>query len=114
MKSSPLCLLVLCLVGSCYGVFERDIIRHIGSHRGSNRYSPDWKDLDTRPLPRWYDEAKIGIFLHWGVYSVPGFTSEWFWSNWKGIEILPVMFVLKIYFLIVPCEIKYLLDYFRR
>lgn len=46
-------------------------------------YAPEWKDLDTRPLPEWYDRAKIGIFMHWGVYSVPSFGSEWFWSNWK-------------------------------
>lgn len=42
------------------------------------RYTPDWNSLDTRPLPQWYDEAKIGIFLHWGVYSVPAL-GEWFW-----------------------------------
>ncbi|KAJ0180397.1 hypothetical protein K1T71_003801 [Dendrolimus kikuchii] len=48
------------------------------------KYSPDWTDLDTRPLPEWYDRAKIGIFLHWGVFSVPSFKSEWFWSDWKG------------------------------
>lgn len=47
-------------------------------------YKPDWKDLDSRPLPRWYDEAKIGIFIHWGVFSVPSFGSEWFWSNLNG------------------------------
>ncbi|GAB0097893.1 Alpha-L-fucosidase [Sergentomyia squamirostris] len=47
------------------------------------KYDPDWKSLDTRPLPTWYDEAKIGIFLHWGVYSVPSFGSEWFWRNWR-------------------------------
>ncbi|XP_045491687.1 tissue alpha-L-fucosidase [Colias croceus] len=49
-----------------------------------DRYSPSWKDLDRRPLPEWYDKAKIGIFLHWGVYSVPSFGSEWFWTNWVG------------------------------
>lgn len=48
------------------------------------KYSPNWDDLDTRPLPEWYDRAKIGIFLHWGVYSVPSFKSEWFWNSWKG------------------------------
>lgn len=48
------------------------------------RYDPNWESLDKRPLPSWYDEAKFGIFLHWGVYSVPSFGSEWFWSNWKG------------------------------
>lgn len=38
-----------------------------------------WKYLDNRPLPQWYDSAKIGILVHWGVYSVPSFKSEWFW-----------------------------------
>lgn len=47
-------------------------------------YQPNWESLDTRPLPKWYDEAKIGIFIHWGVFSVPSFVSEWFWWNWKG------------------------------
>ncbi|XP_026155645.1 tissue alpha-L-fucosidase isoform X1 [Mastacembelus armatus] len=48
------------------------------------RYTADWTSLDARPLPTWYDEAKLGIFLHWGVFSVPGFDSEWFWWHWKG------------------------------
>lgn len=33
------------------------------------RYEPNWDSLDSRPLPSWYDEAKIGIFIHWGVFS---------------------------------------------
>ena len=28
-------------------------------------YSPDWSSLDSRPLPKWYDEAKFGIFINW-------------------------------------------------
>lgn len=48
-------------------------------------YDPTWESLETRPLPQWYDEAKVGIFLHWGVYSVPSISSEWFWSSWEGI-----------------------------
>lgn len=47
-------------------------------------YTPDWASLDARPLPKWYDEAKVGIFVHWGVFSVPGFGSEWFWWHWQG------------------------------
>ncbi|XP_067281694.1 tissue alpha-L-fucosidase-like [Pseudorasbora parva] len=50
------------------------------------RYTPDWTSLDARPLPEWYDEVKFGIFVHWGVFSVPAFGSEWFWWNWKGIQ----------------------------
>ena len=30
------------------------------------RYEPTWDSLDKRPLPAWYDEAKFGIFIHWG------------------------------------------------
>lgn len=47
------------------------------------RYEPNWKSLDSRPLPAWFDEAKVGIFLHWGVFSVPSYGSEWFWYYWK-------------------------------
>lgn len=52
----------------------------------AKRYEPNWDSLDTRPLPTWYDDAKFGIFIHWGVFSVPGFMSEWFWWYWKGIH----------------------------
>ncbi|KAM7452402.1 Tissue alpha-L-fucosidase [Porites harrisoni] len=49
----------------------------------SAQYQPTWESLDSRPLPLWYDEAKFGIFMHWGVYSVPSFGTEWFWYYWK-------------------------------
>jgi hypothetical protein len=29
------------------------------------RYDPTWESLDSRPLPTWYDQSKIGIFIHW-------------------------------------------------
>lgn len=48
------------------------------------RYEPNWDSLDSRPSPQWFDDAKIGIFVHWGVYSVPSFGSEWFWLNWNS------------------------------
>lgn len=51
------------------------------------RYEPTWDSLDSRPLPKWYDEAKVGIFLHWGVYSVPTFGTEWFWTNWRNVKV---------------------------
>lgn len=47
------------------------------------QYQPTWASLDSRPLPAWYDEAKLGIFVHWGVFSVPSFGSEWFWKRWQ-------------------------------
>ncbi|XP_043217743.1 alpha-L-fucosidase-like [Amphibalanus amphitrite] len=48
------------------------------------QYQPTWESLDSRPLPEWYDAAKVGIFIHWGVFSVPSFGSEWFWKHWRG------------------------------
>jgi alpha-L-fucosidase len=46
-------------------------------------WEASWESLDKRPLPGWYDEAKFGIFIHWGVFSVPSYGSEWFWSYWR-------------------------------
>lgn len=50
----------------------------------TGRYAPNWESLDKRPLPSWYDEAKFGIFLHWGVFSVPSYKGAWLWDWWKG------------------------------
>nr|AYV89255.1 plasma alpha-L-fucosidase isoform X2 [Tetranychus evansi] len=52
----------------------------------SRRYKPTWESIDSRPLPEWYDNSKIGIFIHWGVFSVPAKQSEWFWWDWKGLN----------------------------
>ena len=46
-------------------------------------YTPDWPSLDSRPIPSWYNDAKFGIFIHWGVFSVPSYGSEHFWYRWK-------------------------------
>lgn len=50
----------------------------------SQKYKPTWESIDSRPIPEWYDDAKIGMFITWGVYSVPSMSSEWFWWFWKG------------------------------
>jgi alpha-L-fucosidase len=48
----------------------------------SGRYDPTWASLDSRPMPQWYLDDKIGIFIHMGVFSVPSFHGEWFWNDW--------------------------------
>ncbi|MCC7155659.1 MAG: alpha-L-fucosidase [Bryobacterales bacterium] len=55
------------------------------------RYEPTWESIDKRPNPAWFAEAKFGIFIHWGIYSVPAFApvnkkgetpySEWYWNS---------------------------------
>src|SRR5258706_802892 len=45
-------------------------------------YQPTWESLDQRPVPQWFKEAKFGIFIHWGVYAVPGFTTKGNYAEW--------------------------------
>ncbi len=44
----------------------------------NGRYRDDWASLSGHPTPSWYSKAKFGIFIHWGIYSVPAFGSEWY------------------------------------
>ncbi len=44
-------------------------------------YTPDWESLKQYTVPQWYLDAKFGIFIHWGVYSVPAFSNEWYPRN---------------------------------
>jgi alpha-L-fucosidase len=55
------------------------------------QYQANWESLDKRPTPAWFSEAKFGIFIHWGVYSVPAYAAfwiqgenpyaEWYWNS---------------------------------
>ncbi|MEI8109641.1 MAG: alpha-L-fucosidase [Chitinophagia bacterium] len=51
-------------------------------------YLPNWESLDSRPVPSWFSDAKFGIFIHWGVYAVPAFTSKGGYAEWyqQGLE----------------------------
>ncbi len=54
-------------------------------------YEPHWPSLDERPIPQWFQDAKFGIFIHWGVYSVPAWRkvssgryasyAEWYYAR---------------------------------
>lgn len=61
-------------------------------HSGmAQTYEPRWESIDSRPVPSWFAEARFGIFIHWGLYSVPAWAtvdkqiathpvySEWYW-----------------------------------
>jgi alpha-L-fucosidase len=45
-------------------------------------YAPTCESLDKRPVPQWYQDAKFGIFIHWGVYSVPAFRTKGEYAEW--------------------------------
>jgi len=44
-------------------------------------FRPDWASLIKYQQPQWYKDAKFGIFIHWGVYSVPAAENEWYPRN---------------------------------
>lgn len=44
----------------------------------SGPFAADWQSLAEYTIPDWYQDAKFGIFIHWGAYSVPAFGSEWY------------------------------------
>ena len=62
-------------------------------------YQPTWQSLNNRPIPQWFTDAKFGIFIHWGLYSVPswatnsnadGFGSnyaEWYWERLNNTKL---------------------------
>ena len=55
------------------------------------KYDPTWESIDSRPTPSWFTDAKFGVFIHWGIYSVPSFAAvnkkdetgyaEWYWNS---------------------------------
>jgi len=45
------------------------------------KHEATWDSLKNYVIPEWYADAKFGIFIHWGVYSVPAFGNEWYPRN---------------------------------
>ena len=56
-------------------------LREIDRVVAAGPFADSWASLSAFRVPRWYEEAKFGIFIHWGVYSVPAFGSEWYPRN---------------------------------
>ncbi|MEZ4616174.1 MAG: alpha-L-fucosidase [Caldilineaceae bacterium] len=44
-------------------------------------YAASWDALEAYTFPRWYEDGKFGIFIHWGPYAVPAFGNEWYPRN---------------------------------
>jgi len=68
------------------------------------KYDPTWESIDSRPVPGWFTDAKFGIFIHWGVYSVPAWAptgkdipvyskyAEWYWNRMNNTDSIGDMF----------------------
>ncbi|NEG70525.1 alpha-L-fucosidase [Bifidobacterium choloepi] len=44
-------------------------------------YDDSWESLAQHPVPEWFRDAKFGIFVHWGLFTVPEYRNEWFPRN---------------------------------
>jgi alpha-L-fucosidase len=51
--------------------------------------APTWEELRARPYPLWFQNAKLGIFIHWGVYSVPAYSGKEQYGEWflRGLQV---------------------------
>ncbi|GAA4947352.1 alpha-L-fucosidase [Algibacter agarivorans] len=48
-------------------------------------YEADWESLKQHETPKWFLDAKFGIYCHWGPYSVPAYENEWY-SHWMYVN----------------------------
>lgn len=63
---------------------------------------PNWESINERPYPQWFSDAKLGIFIHWGLYSVPAYSGpeqygEWFYRGLTSGDTTRINFVKKNY-----------------
>lgn len=65
---------------------------------------PSWESIKERGYPQWFGDSKFGIFIHWGLYSIPSYTgkegySEWSYKAWRDApeKSLPVQFAKNVY-----------------
>jgi len=63
---------------SKYDAQRAKILEDVDKTNAAGPFRADWESLKTYQVPDWYRDAKFGIFIHWGAYSVPAFGSEWY------------------------------------
>lgn len=63
---------------SKYDAQRAALLQEVDATGQETPFRADWESLQNYDAPEWYRDAKFGIFIHWGVYSVPAFGSEWY------------------------------------
>jgi alpha-L-fucosidase len=64
-----------------YDSERKELLSRVDQGTQAGPFRPDWQSLRAYRTPDWYRDAKFGIFIHWGVYSVPAFGNEWYPRN---------------------------------
>ncbi len=60
---------------------EQELLQKVDEIIAAGPYAPTWASLAQAPVPQWFRQRRLGIFIHWGVYSVPAACSEWYSRN---------------------------------
>src|SRR5579872_1014183 len=83
MKPSQLCFLAFSLAAFAQTYDERisQAMSRVDQTVAQGPFQANWQSLEAYQVPDWYQDAKFGIFIHWGAYSVPAFESEWYPRN---------------------------------
>ncbi len=83
MKAAHLILLLTgALTAACSAPKTEYNIDSVASPKGTEVFQPNWENLaQNYKFPQWFTDGKFGIFIHWGVYSVPAYGSEWYSRN---------------------------------
>ena len=56
---------------------EQEELKRISQVAQEGPYIPEWDSLGQFQVPKWFRDAKFGIFIHWGLYSIPAHGNEW-------------------------------------
>ena len=59
------------------------------SAQSGKKYEATWESVASHPYPQWFKDAKLGIFIHWGVSSVPSWSGKEQYSEWflRGLQL---------------------------
>lgn len=66
---------------SKYDSERANLLKKVDTMDQQGPFRADWESLQKYEVPKWYKDAKFGIFIHWGAYSVPAFGNEWYPRN---------------------------------
>jgi len=66
---------------SKYDSERATLLKRVDAVDQQGPFRADWESLQKYEVPGWYMDAKFGIFIHWGAYSVPAFGNEWYPRN---------------------------------
>ena len=70
-----------CAVAQTYEARVAQALKTVDAGVAQGPFHASWGSLENYKAAQWYQDAKFGIFIHWGVYSVPAFDSEWYPRN---------------------------------